>query len=131
MYFNPRAPRGARREVQDISAWQGKFQSTRPAWGATFKGAPVACEVVISIHAPRVGRDRLFLVTAAGRIYFNPRAPRGARPGDKKPVHGEEIFQSTRPAWGATQNPHVEFCDIRISIHAPRVGRDKGFVPFK
>ena len=36
--------------------------------------------VQISIHAPRVGRDYRRRLSAALRIYFNPRAPCGARP---------------------------------------------------
>ena len=34
-YFNPRAPRGARPDVVTVGGTFGKFQSTRPAWGAT------------------------------------------------------------------------------------------------
>ena len=80
-----------------------EFQSTRPVWGATMSAlsfpvcpyhfnprAPCGARrlpsvylwarVVISIHAPRVGRD----VVAAIQLYAHPR------------------FQSTRPVWGAT-----------------------------
>ena len=34
----------------------------------------------ISIHAPREGRDKHVAPIAAFTLYFNPRAPRGARP---------------------------------------------------
>jgi len=34
-----------------------KFQSTRPAWGATFSVGIVYAQDGVSIHAPRVGRD--------------------------------------------------------------------------
>ena len=57
---------------------------------------------------------------------FNPRAPGGARQlQDIRNIRINE-FQSTRPVWGATQcgNPLVR--RHRISIHAPRVGRDGG-----
>ena len=59
---------------------------------------------------------------------FNPRAPCGARRGELTEDKDIELFQSTRPVWGATgsgrgDNPHRD-----ISIHAPRVGRDAGFV---
>ena len=33
-------------------------------------------------------------------------------------------FQSTRPVWGATDGLLLSLCDERVSIHAPRVGRD-------
>ena len=58
MYFNPRAPHGARREIGRLNAVAGgKFQSTRPAWGATWLPCPFHVRYVISIHAPRMGRD--------------------------------------------------------------------------
>ena len=58
----------------------------------------------ISIHAPRVGRDR------------------GHRTRWSRP----SIFQSTRPVWGATAIRGARARAEAISIHAPRVGRDKG-----
>ena len=36
----------------------------------------------ISIHAPREGRDATFALKGYDVKYFNPRAPRGARRGD-------------------------------------------------
>ena len=60
---------------------------------------------MISIHAPRVGRDRLAWYKADFTLKdFNPRAPCGARPEAKDTL----------------------VAAINISIHAPRVGRDKG-----
>ena len=59
-------------------------------------------DLYISIHAPRVGSD-----DKAGGAYekFNE-------------------FQSTLPAWGATQMLDVAALAGAISIHAPRVGSD-------
>ena len=78
-----------------------KFQSTRPSRGATRAGpsagritqisihAPLAgrdsavplsfMAFLISIHAPLAGRDRHCLFVLTPSLYFNPRAPRGAR----------------------------------------------------
>ena len=55
---------------------------------------------------------------------FNPRAPCGARLLWRWIDGREEEFQSTRPVWGATLAVvgHRRF--LRVSIHAPRVGRD-------
>ena len=123
------------------------FQSTRPVWGATI---PIhSCRVwdIISIHAPRVGRDFARGLFAPRIEYFNPRAPCGARPRPSADCSLRAIFQSTRPVWGATLSqpsscqPNSDFnprapCGARqfecaqfrifdiISIHAPRVGRD-------
>jgi len=58
----------------------------------------------VSIHAPRVGRDRL-------------------------PLYADAIyqFQFTRPAWGATMIAAKYYVGFVVSIHAPRVGRDGGY----
>ena len=57
---------------------------------------------------------------------FNPRAPwGGAAIGDLADLT-TEAFQSTRPVWGATKSPRPRQSRSRISIHAPRVGRDDG-----
>ena len=57
----------------------------------------------VSIHAPRVGRDILLVCGKILTIGFNPRAPCGAR------------HVGARPRRAAS----------RVSIHAPRVGRDE------
>ena len=43
------------------------------------------------------------------------------------------VFQSTRPVWGATTGAAELHDGQRISIHAPRVGRDAELIsmPFK
>ena len=84
------------------------LQSGASAVGGVLRGArrhisaPARAAVVISIHAPRVGRDPF-------------RRPARSR-GNK--------FQSTRPVWGATRDAHRAVERTPISIHAPRVGRD-------
>ena len=62
-------------------------------------------ERIVSIHAPRVGRDHRLRLFHQPRKGFNPRAPRGARL--RRGLHGSGLFlfQSTRPAWGATGTP--------------------------
>ena len=125
----------------------GKFQSTRPVWGATWRpgrGRPWPCNFnprapcgarpgnakrtdeigVISIHAPRVGRDRCRPRRPAPPRYFNPRAPCGARLSQRHCPPPRSTFQSTRPVWGATRGGYEEVHQCKISIHAPRVGRD-------
>ena len=101
------------------------FQSTRPARGATVALKAEGVGLIVSIHAPRTGRDantlglkgnnRVFQSTRPARgatgeslsnnavpASFNPRAPHGARPplASRLPVISR--FQSTRPARGAT-----------------------------
>ena len=99
--FNPRAPCGARRNVMRTLRMQRKFQSTRPVWGATGDVHAYGTSGDVSIHAPRVGRDR------GARLRQCP-----------------FMFQSTRPVWGATVSMLMLLFYCRVSIHAPRVGRD-------
>ncbi len=105
----------------------------------------------VSIHAPRVGRDcaaREWTYYVDG---FNPRAPRGARPPKTSVPSSYTLFQSTRPAWGATDDATTDYSafkfqstrpawgatadkgattwDTAVSIHAPRVGRDATLSP--
>ena len=145
--FNPRAPRGARREWSP--GWYGSvvFQSTRPARGATLWRWRCLSRCAVSIHAPRAGRDAVVLLTAAVEYGFNPRAPRGARRkarSNGRTRHGFNpraprgarrmrlgvlksglVFQSTRPARGATCVCSRTRSIARVSIHAPRAGRDR------
>ena len=57
-------------------------------------------------------------------IYFNPRAPCGARLAVNKVEVNGETFQSTRPVRGATAHGLLTDANANISIHAPRAGRD-------
>src|ERR1700722_2657503 len=81
--------------------------------------------VDVSIHAPRVGRDSPAAAPrATAPSSFNPRAPRGARPAASDAVEPELDVSIHAPRvgrdWGHIKNdsPHP------VSIHAPRVGRD-------
>ena len=123
------APRTGRDQGKRSSRCQLKFQSTRPVRGATRPDslhrhrasfnprAPYgarrrvrACgrANAVSIHAPHTGRDLIRMAILHGRLAgrnwrycFNPRAPRGARRQSER-ASGETMFQSTRPARGAT-----------------------------
>ena len=60
--------------------------------------------IEVSIHAPRAGRDKSCVIA----------------------VTVVDLFQSTRPARGATGEADRPRPFIRVSIHAPRAGRDAG-----
>ena len=144
--FNPRAPRGARLGYLCSLLMGKEFQSTRPAWGATDEIGGSVDVRIVSIHAPRVGRD-----TPRGKAKRRIRLFQSTRPAWGATVNGDlpagfDVFQSTRPAWGATKLVIVvanllQFQSTRpawgatllsqplhranmVSIHAPRVGRD-------
>ena len=124
-----------------------QFQSTRPAWGATCPmqagrgsdGISIHAPRVgrdsvlshqreqlrISIHAPRVGRDTVSITTRqAIRTFQSTRPAWGATQSPAPDREHRMRFQSTRPAWGATMVGGVVPRNRTISIHAPRVGRD-------
>ena len=103
-HFNPRAPCGARPAGGYSAGGWRSFQSTRPVRGATWLNMAQCEKVIISIHAPRAGRDwRPDLI-----------------------VCDDLEFQSTRPVRGATQDMAGGRAEGDISIHAPRAGRDVG-----
>ena len=56
------------------------FQFTHPVWGATMFFVPKGWEIIVSIHAPRVGCD----VSGCHVLQWHP------------------VFQFTHPVWGAT-----------------------------
>ncbi len=147
-YFNPRAPRGARRAAAPALVPRLRFQSTRPSRGATLAPLHDAAGKLISIHAPLAGRDRPYPCGIDLYCNFNPRAPRGARLGgspcqdlsiadfNPRAPRGARrrmgagggvvlpIFQSTRPSRGATIEMGAPILLVSISIHAPLAGRD-------
>src|SRR5208282_3937591 len=101
--FNPRAPRGARRRLAVEWSASKPFQSTRPARGATIKDSRRNEMIVVSIHAPRAGRDiKIALWQRVNGVSIH--APRAGR---------DVLFQTN------------EARDL-VSIHAPRAGRDVG-----
>ena len=145
--FNPRAPCGARPFCRKVKSFVIVFQSTRPVRGATCRHDAAVLVDLVSIHAPRAGRDatsppyrrlaRQFQSTRPVRgatrtssyprrhhRRFNPRAPCGARLHMDAPVYVRNMFQSTRPVRGATFVVVVLNRDSCVSIHAPRAGRD-------
>ena len=80
-----------------------QFQSTHPARGATRSRFALPRYAQISIHAPREGCDAPSLAALGRAVDFNPRTPRGVRPGSSS--------QRRRTP--------------DISIHAPREGCDR------
>ena len=149
--FNPRAPRGARRQRPPTSPsvlavsihapragrdieWTDATSALKVSIHAPRAGRDAECrkawdELGVSIHAPRAGRDGRQRSVERASICFNPRAPRGARPDNQHKAAEGGWFQSTRPARGATDRPYGWQAAVRVSIHAPRAGRDSGKAP--
>ena len=128
-----------------------RFQSTLPAWGETQGPAgdhhppghdfnplsphgerPEVFESRatlerISIHSPRMGRDGLDILRQHhGGRNFNPLSPHGERPTPSRAsTCCTKAFQSTLPAWGETTGCPCRRPPKEISIHSPRMGRDR------
>ena len=122
--FNPRAPCGARRDIHPPCGRGYSISIHAPRVGRDICGRIQSNVTGISIHAPRVGRDTAAAPRSARPANFNPRAPCGARPPRYFMREDGSVFQSTRPVWGATASVSPANHRLKISIHAPRVGRD-------
>ena len=79
---------------------------------------------MISIHAPRMGSDMILTGGFIMKTDFNPRSPHGERLRTRQTLKTFVIFQSTLPAWGATNAVTKAEIYLDISIHAPRMGSD-------
>ena len=130
-YFNPRSPDGERPLVAHALLERQR----------------------ISIHAPRMGSDRLAQIRAGAPVGISIHAPRMGSDGPLTDTYsGVSSFQSTLPGWGATRyedimtvsgfnfNPRspdgerLVDCSLpprnsTISIHAPRMGSDASNSP--
>ena len=106
--FNPRAPRGARLNSTRLSTVFSVFQSTRPARGATVADFLRLRPEIISIHAPREGRDHAY----------------------SSCERGTNEFQSTRPARGATAKVNKFLCTFLQKRHGFQIFLRKT-LPFK
>ena len=124
-YFNPRAPCGARLSARALSSSEANFNPRAPC-GARLPLNVFLCSLkknfnprapcgarhphliycgftlIISIHAPRAGRDEVQICLR----------------------YEDYLFQSTRPVRGATIGDYDPPVVQYISIHAPRAGRD-------
>ena len=93
--------------------------------GSDTREAALASLDAISIHAPRMGSDREYPPDGKVHRHFNPRSPHGERHALGVFMSYFTQFQSTLPAWGATNITDTSLATLnKISIHAPRMGSD-------
>ena len=144
--FNSRTPCGVRPERCKAMLSKEKFQFTHPVWGATraprTKRTTDAFQFThpvwgATISARRLERSYVFQFThpvwgATQQSHhfwrldcFNSRTPCGVRRRPSLSSLRSSKFQFTHPVWGATDKNRSRFSDMRVSIHAPRVGCDK------
>ncbi len=146
-YFNPRTPRGVRRDAGKPGDLLRRISIHAPREGCDVR-AKYICRRVHNFN-PRTPRGVRRGTTGkpSAHLDFNPRTPRGVRPAglgydilpdlfqSTHPARGatsavadrSEVssrFQSTHPARGATAALNMIYSDYVISIHAPREGCD-------
>ena len=78
----------------------------------------------ISIHAPRMGSDLANRQQSKQFKIFQSTLPAWGATTDEERFDIIRLFQSTLPAWGATGIVNRPVDDSHISIHAPRMGSD-------
>ena len=124
--FNPRSPCGERLAAQKEKIALTEFQSTLPVRGATPHVFRTRAELLISIHAPRAGSDRVDRLMLVIITEISIHAPRAGSDGGSEDEESEEPkFQSTLPVRGATARVSAfGRLTATISIHAPRAGSD-------
>ena len=119
------APRAGRDDAKKRKAKEMKCFNPRAPCGARLEDGNLCVSFyMVSIHAPRAGRDCARGNGLACFNGFNPRAPCGARRQGVEPGVVDPLFQSTRPVRGATPVESTVAEGDRVSIHAPRAGRD-------
>ena len=109
--------------VTSLCLSQSVFQSTHPVWDATEACLSSASTHQISIHASRVGCDRLSEPLVSDGYYFNPRIPCGMRRAMVAFDHQIRDFNPRIPC-GMRLHSVLAFDIHDISIHASRVGCD-------
>ena len=124
--FNPRAPRGARRIRRHDAGSVVLFQSTCPARGTTLYAVQESRKLIISIHVPREGHDRLYLYADARYQTISIHVPReGHDRPQMLPTAQRLLFQSTCPARGTTSSNPQTVNSIIFQSTCPARGTTK------
>ena len=86
------------------------FQSTHPGWGATALSQLKDGKSWVSIHAPRVGCDKLYLYLNYNLQGFQSTHPGWGATDSHQNRYILRLFQSTHPGWGATSSQLCCLC---------------------
>ena len=100
------------------------FQSTRPVRGATVGVTTSVCVGCFNPRAPCGARPVGMMPPSSSISFQSTRPVRGATGDERKPTD-KQMFQSTRPVRGATRSGTATRTNHKVSIHAPRAGRDR------
>ena len=104
-HFNPRAPCGARRRGRLAAhAGMANFNPRAPCGARLGPALSLSPSLLISIHAPRVGRDELASAQREQTLIFQSTRPVWGATAGITLCAVLARFQSTRPVWGATSS---------------------------
>ena len=111
--------------MSNVSAWCIRISIHAPIVGCDGLFLCHQWLIIISIHAPIVGCDFFRLPQISGLCQFQSTHPSwGATLYIEGTLAKNSIFQSTHPSWGATMFTYILKTPTEISIHAPIVGCD-------
>ena len=151
LHFNPRAPRGARRQLANQSAKRSIISIHAPHAGRDGAGVRVYRNYPgISIHAPHAGRDDFYVDFDDTARFISIHAPHAGRDDDTRRLVRWQLISIHAPHAGRDRsnkgliysnmdfNPRApcgarlcssvsRLCPRYISIHAPHAGRDSKF----
>ena len=128
--FNPRAPHGARLLFHGSLHGKQNFNPRAPHGARQIIPQHLPINKEISIHAPRMGRDRIRGFAGIRNNNFNPRAPHGARLTACRGFSRQSVISIHAPRMGRDFHEPVSVVPLLpISIHAPRMGRDMSTSP--
>ena len=97
-HFNPHSPHGERPRARSLSREYVLFQSTLPAWGATYRLNVIPRkQMYFNPRPPAWGATITRVSDSSSFSYFNPRPPHGERRNRKMEGITPVIFQSTLP----------------------------------
>ena len=123
-HFNPRFPHGERRLRHALVCDIREFQSTLPAWGATFCQPIYEAWLTISIHAPRVGSDRRLLLPTR-RCAFQSTLPAGGATSRQELMRKPKNFNPRSPRGERHRSPILHAGSRNFNPRSPRGERPR------
>ena len=103
-YFNPRSPHGERPQTSATFEDDIHFNPRSPHGERQPRLASCSSSHYFNPRSPH-GERRCFVRCCRAQLCdFNPRSPHGERPANSGFMAAQQAFQSTLPAWGATDD---------------------------
>ena len=124
--FNPRSPDGERQDAVDATTAEQSISIHAPRMGSDMVGSALLPGLVNFNPRSPDGERRSIRASARPTIHFNPRSPDGERPSSSSLVPVLWDFNPRSPDGERLADPLARLAFRGISIHAPRMGSDRG-----